>query len=133
MLLTSSSLSSAQNELQQVKLGKDVGPLCRLEGVKHCQALAEDAREKGASVLTAKSSMPDKGFFFRPTVVLNLNTSMRLWSEEAFGPIFGVTVVEDDARAVQAMNDSEYGLTASVFTKVVSVRLKESSPRFLET
>lgn len=65
--------------------------------------------------------MPDRGFFFRPTVVFNLNTSMRLWSEEAFGPIFGVMAVEDDAQAVKAMNDSEYGLTASVFTKVVSV------------
>src|SRR5262249_33976211 len=57
-----------------------------------------------------------KGYFFEPTVVLDVNHSMRLMCEETFGPIAPIMIVDNIEQAVALADDSEYGLGASILT-----------------
>jgi len=57
------------------------------------------------------------GFFFQPTVLTNVNHNMSVMKDESFGPIIGIMRVKDDQEAIQYMQDTEYGLTASVYSK----------------
>ena len=59
---------------------------------------------------------PGKGFFYAPVVITNVNHSMKLMKEETFGPVIGIQQVENDGEAVALMQDTEYGLTAAVFS-----------------
>ena len=61
--------------------------------------------------------MQRKGHYFEPTVFVNVNHTMELMREESFGPLIGIQRVESDAEALKLMNDTEYGLTAGIYTK----------------
>ncbi|MBV6494192.1 MAG: putative succinate-semialdehyde dehydrogenase [NADP(+)] 2 [Turneriella sp.] len=76
----------------------------------------EDAVKKGAVVLTGAKQIPsDAGYFLEPTVVVNVDHTMDLMREESFGPVIGIMKVKDDAEAIEKMNDTDFGLTASVY------------------
>ena len=75
-----------------------------------------DARRKGATVLLGGAPIKRKGYWFAPTVLADVDHSMLVMREESFGPIIGIQAVADDAAAIELMNDSEYGLTAGVYT-----------------
>src|SRR5215470_15013628 len=75
-----------------------------------------DAKRKGAKVLTGGRAIKRKGNWFEPTVFANVDHRMALMRDESFGPIIGIQKVKDDAEAVRLMNDTEYGLTAGVYT-----------------
>ncbi|MFZ5540108.1 MAG: aldehyde dehydrogenase family protein, partial [Pseudomonadota bacterium] len=57
------------------------------------------------------------GHWFEPTVLVNVNHDMLVMCEESFGPVIGIQKVADDDEAVRLMNDTDYGLTAGVYTK----------------
>jgi succinate-semialdehyde dehydrogenase/glutarate-semialdehyde dehydrogenase len=57
------------------------------------------------------------GYFYEPTVLVNVDHSMRIMQEETFGPVMPIMVVENEIEAIRAANDSKYGLLASVWTK----------------
>jgi acyl-CoA reductase-like NAD-dependent aldehyde dehydrogenase len=57
-----------------------------------------------------------KGHFFEPTVLVDVNHKMKVMREESFGPVIGIMKVKSDEEAVQLMNDTEYGLTAAVYS-----------------
>jgi acyl-CoA reductase-like NAD-dependent aldehyde dehydrogenase len=61
--------------------------------------------------------MESEGYYFEPTVFVNVNHSMELMREESFGPIIGIQKVSSDEEALKLMNDTEYGLTAGVYSK----------------
>ena len=73
--------------------------------------------EKGAEVLTGGQRLKSKGYFYEPTVIKNVSTNMRIASEETFGPVAPVTIVEDESEAIHRANDSQYGLGASIWTR----------------
>jgi acyl-CoA reductase-like NAD-dependent aldehyde dehydrogenase len=75
-----------------------------------------DARRKGASLLLGGAAIKRKGNWFAPTVLSEVDHSMLVMREESFGPIIGIQAVADDAAAIELMNDTEYGLTAGVYT-----------------
>jgi acyl-CoA reductase-like NAD-dependent aldehyde dehydrogenase len=75
-----------------------------------------DAKKKGAKLLTGGKAIKRKGNWFEPTVFGNVDHRMTLMKDESFGPIIGIQKVIDDAEAVRLMNDTEYGLTAGVYT-----------------
>ena len=75
-----------------------------------------DAKKKGAKLLTGGKAIKRKGNWFEATVFSNVDHRMALMNDESFGPIIGIQKVKDDAEAVRLMNDTEYGLTAGVYT-----------------
>jgi acyl-CoA reductase-like NAD-dependent aldehyde dehydrogenase len=93
-----------------------VGPLTRAPQLKVLAAQVKDARKKGARILSGGNRVKGKGNWFEPTVLVDVNHSMDVMREETFGPVIGIMPVADDATAVALMNDTEYGLTAGVYT-----------------
>jgi len=94
-----------------------IGPLTRAPQVKVLEAQVKDARKKGAKVLTGGAPIRARGNWFEPTVLVDVNHTMDVMREESFGPVIGIMPVKSDAEAVKLMNDTEYGLTAGVYTK----------------
>ncbi len=95
-----------------------LGPLARGEAqLEHLEAQVQDAKTRGARVLTGGSRLSGPGFFFEPTVLVDVNHEMLVMREETFGPVIGLMKVEDDTQALELMNDTDYGLTAAVYTK----------------
>jgi len=95
----------------------DVGPLIRPHHVERMIDLINDAVAKGAEVLCGGNARPDLGpGFFEPAVVTKVNSSMKLFQEETFGPIMAIQTVRDSEEAIAMANDSPFTLAASVWT-----------------
>jgi acyl-CoA reductase-like NAD-dependent aldehyde dehydrogenase len=94
-----------------------IGPLARAQQLEVLEAQVADAREKGARILLGGRRRSGPGNYFLPTVLTGVDHSMTVMREESFGPIIGIMEVPDDERAIALMNDSEYGLTAGVYTR----------------
>jgi len=95
----------------------DVGPLIRPQHVQRMGDLVRDAVSRGAKVLCGGNSRPDLGAnFFEPTVIAGVDSSMKLFQEETFGPILAMQIVRDAEEAVARANDSPFALAASVWT-----------------
>ncbi len=111
------------NEVSGFKLGDPtandtyIGPLTRAPQLGVLERQVADAKVKGAKLLLGGQRLQRPGNWFEPTVFANVNHSMELMREESFGPIIGIQKVGDDAEAVRLMNDTEYGLTAGVYSK----------------
>ena len=95
----------------------DVGPLASKEGLETISGIVEDAKEKGAEILLGGSKIEGKGNFYQPTILTNVKPNMRIASEETFGPVAPITVVENESEAIRLANDIEFGLGASIWTK----------------
>ncbi len=93
-----------------------IGPLTRAPQLKVLEAQVKDARRKGAKVLTGGERVKAKGHWFEPTVLVDVNHAMDVMREESFGPVIGIMAVRGDTEAIRLMNDTEYGLTAGVYT-----------------
>ena len=95
----------------------DVGPLIRPQHVQRMSDFVEDAVARGARLLCGGKPRADLGpNFFEPTVIAGVNSTMRLFQEETFGPILAVQAVKDSEEAVARANDSTFSLAASVWT-----------------
>ena len=79
----------------------------------------EDARSKGARILTGGVRKDGPGDWYEPTVIADADHSMTVMRDETFGPVVGVMKVRDEAEAIRMANDTRYGLSASVFSKDV--------------
>ena len=95
----------------------EIGPLSRKEQKEFLLAQIKDAKEKGAAVLSGGNEIKGKGYFIQPTVLVNVNHEMKIMKEESFGPVTGIQKVKDDNEALQLMQDTEYGLTAAIYSK----------------
>lgn len=101
------------------------GPVISAQAVKNISAHVQDALDKGAvnatpenvSFQVASNPQTQKGNFVAPVVLTGVNHTMRTMKEETFGPVMPIMKVSGDDEAVSLMNDSDYGLTASVWTK----------------
>ena len=99
-----------------VNEGVYIGPLSRKDQLTVLEEQVKDALKKGANILNWWKKMNSKGYFFEPTVLVNVNHNMSIMKDESFGPVIGIMKVKDDAEAIQLMQDTEYGLTASVYS-----------------
>ena len=97
--------------------GIDIGPLARKEQQEFLLSQVKDAISKGATILDGGNAIEGKGYFIKPVVLVNVNHTMRIMTEESFGPVAGIQKVKNDEEATQLMSDTEYGLTASVYSK----------------
>jgi len=95
----------------------DVGPLARAEQLDVLDAQLADAVQRGAKVLCGGDRLDQPGNWFEPTVVVDVPDAALLSTEESFGPVIGVARVASDGEATARMNDTEFGLGASVFTR----------------
>lgn len=95
----------------------DVGAITFPRQIETVTAHVEQARESGAKILTGGRINPDlSGRFYEPTVLTDVDHSMRVMTEETFGPVLPIMRVRDEAEALRLANDSPYGLNASVWT-----------------
>ncbi len=95
----------------------EIGPLSRKEQMEFLISQINDAEDKGATVLLGGNMLNRDGYFIEPTVLINVNHHMKIMTEESFGPVVGIQKVKDDNEAIQLMLDTEYGLTAAVYSK----------------
>lgn len=94
-----------------------LGPVTRQAQLPYLARQVKDAVDRGATLLTGGRPVKGNGNFFEPTVLADANHSMRLMKEETFGPVIGIQKVADDDEALRLMADTDYGLTAAVFSK----------------
>ncbi|HSA97754.1 MAG TPA: NAD-dependent succinate-semialdehyde dehydrogenase, partial [Candidatus Nitrosotenuis sp.] len=95
----------------------DIGPLVNSDGINKIEELVNDAVANGAELLTGGKRVGSKGYFYAPTVITNVTPKMQIASEETFGPVAPITVVDDEAEAIHLANDSPFGLGASIWTR----------------
>ena len=93
-----------------------IGAVTRKPQLDVLKRQVADAKKKGAKLLLGGGAVRGKGNWFEPTVFTDVDHSMALMRDESFGPIIGIQSVDDDEAAVTLMNDTEYGLTAGVYT-----------------
>ncbi|KAI0396739.1 aldehyde dehydrogenase [Xylariaceae sp. FL0594] len=120
-------IEALQKVLKGYKVGDprdketQIGPVVSKRSKETIEAHIQDALDKGAKDATPEnptfSNLPSQGNFVKPTLLVDVNHSMAVMTEETFGPVISVMKVKDDAEAIQLMNDSEFGLTASIWTK----------------
>lgn len=96
--------------------GTYFGPVTRKEQISILENQIGDAVSKGARVELGGRRTDGKGFYFEPTVLTNVDHRMEVMREESFGPVIGIMKVKNDNEAIDLMKDSEYGLTASVYS-----------------
>lgn len=105
----------------------DMGPMTVPDQRHLVEEQVKEAVDKGARVLCGGKRPKAKGYWYPPTVLRHVDHSMRVMTEETFGPLLPIQVVESLDEAIELANDSEYGLTASGWTrsKKVARRLCE--------
>jgi succinate-semialdehyde dehydrogenase / glutarate-semialdehyde dehydrogenase len=109
-------------QLRELKIGDpmdettDIGPMARKDIFDGLNKQLSDARAKGAEIVQVGQG-PGKGLFFAPCAVLRPLPNMKVLTEEVFGPIAPIIVVKTDDEAVDAANDTEYGLGAAVWSR----------------
>ncbi len=97
--------------------GVDVGPLIDEDAVAKVEELVEDAVTKGARVLVGGKRVDGPGHFYEPTVLANVAPDARGLKEEIFGPVAPVIAFESEDDAIEAANDTEFGLVAYLYTR----------------
>ena len=109
--------------VQAFKLGDptrpdtDLGPLSRKPQMAVLSQQVADAFIKGATIHCGGTPLDQQGFYFAPTVLTQVTHDMAIMREESFGPVIGVQRVSDDESAIALMNDTDYGLTAAVYSQ----------------
>ena len=94
----------------------DVGPMARPDLVEALSAQVNDAVAHGARLLTGGTPLRRAGYYFAPTVLIDVSAEARAYKEELFGPVATVFRVRDIQEAIARANDTPYGLGASVWT-----------------
>jgi len=99
-----------------------LGPMAHRRFAAEVRAQTQDALQKGARALIDPALFPqdDGGAYLMPQILVDVTHDMRVMRDESFGPVVGIMKVKDDAEAIALMNDSEFGLTASLWTQDVT-------------
>lgn len=103
--------------------GVDIGPMIRPKFREKVNQQIQEAVSQGAQIMTG-GKIPkqfSKGFFYQPTVMVNVDHSMRVMREETFGPVIPIMPYHDFEQAIQLANDNAYGLGASLMSQDVKL------------
>ena len=96
-----------------------LGPMVKSSAAAFAQKQITQAQEQGAQALIDTALFPahrENSPYMAPQVLINVDHSMEVMSEETFAPVVGIMSIKSDEEAIQLMNDSQYGLTASIWT-----------------
>lgn len=96
-----------------------IGPLARKDLVVHLRDQVSRSTRMGAHVLFRHLHTPKKGFFYPPTLLSRVQTTMPVFAEETFGPVAGIISADSPKHALELANQTEYGLGASIWTSDV--------------
>ncbi len=94
-----------------------MGPMANVRFAREVRAQIAEAVADGATTHIETMAADDGGAYLSPQILTNVTHDMRVMRDESFGPVVGIMPVDDDATAVRLMNDSKFGLTASVWTQ----------------
>jgi len=95
----------------------DVGAINSREQLERIEELVQSGRDEGAEIFQTECALPDRGFWFAPTVFTNVAQSYRIAQEEIFGPVLSVLTFRTPEEAVEKANNTAYGLSAGVWTE----------------
>lgn len=95
----------------------DMGPLIEKNALLSVEEKVQRAIKQGATLTLGGKRAADKGYFFEPTILTDATNKMDIMSEETFGPVIPVAEFSTLEEAIDLANDSEYGLTSSIYTK----------------
>jgi succinate-semialdehyde dehydrogenase/glutarate-semialdehyde dehydrogenase len=100
-----------------LSLQTDVGALSSKQILETIEKQVDDSVKIGAKIITGGKKLSGKGYFYPPTILMNVTKNMPVYHEETFGPVAVVFIIQDDLEAIKIANDTKYGLGASVWTK----------------
>jgi succinate-semialdehyde dehydrogenase / glutarate-semialdehyde dehydrogenase len=106
--------------------GTDVGPLIEQKGLDKVESLVADAVSKGARVLTGGSRPEGPGYFYSPTVLVDVAPESELMSTEIFGPVAAITAFDSEDEVLRLANDTVWGLVGYVFTESLDKAMRFS-------
>lgn len=116
-------LAAVVNKTERLRIGigmdpeTDIGPMIHRRQLEIVEQHVEDARARGARVVTGGTRLPKLGpNFYAPTVLADVTHEMRIMREETFGPVLPILAFDTEEEAVRLANDSEFGLGSSIFT-----------------
>ena len=96
----------------------EIGPLVSEKQLITLEEQVEDAVQKGAKVEVGGEKLNlNGGYFYKPTVLTNINPNMRVWCEEVFGPVLPIVTFKTEKEAIDLANDTKYGLGGYIFTE----------------
>jgi acyl-CoA reductase-like NAD-dependent aldehyde dehydrogenase len=102
----------------------DVGPMVNAKGREKVERHVGEALEAGAKLVTGGERVGEKGFFYKPTVLVGVEPSMRVMREETFGPVVPIVEVDSLDEAIEQANSVPYGLGANVYTRDLEKMLR---------
>src|SRR5699024_5172888 len=126
-------LEKLASRMQATKVGNpaaddsvDMGPLINPNAFSKVQASVDDAIAKGATLLQGGKVMDSAGSnFYAPTILTDCDATMDVMTREVFGPVLPVQLVDDLQEAISLANDTEYGLTSSIYTRDLSKAMQD--------
>jgi acyl-CoA reductase-like NAD-dependent aldehyde dehydrogenase len=95
----------------------DIGPLVNASSLEKIDSQVKESVREGAEVLTGGEQVGKKGYFYKPTVLKNVNPKMSIAQKEVFGPVAPLIVAGNENESIELANNSDYGLGASIWTQ----------------
>lgn len=108
-------------EAKKIEVGVTMGPVVSLGQYENILAAIDKAKSEGAELIFGggPASNETKGYYIQPTIFTNVSHEMAIARKEIFGPVLAVVKVKDYEEAIQLSNDSEFGLSASIYTESI--------------
>jgi succinate-semialdehyde dehydrogenase/glutarate-semialdehyde dehydrogenase len=106
--------------------GSQVGPLIDKPSLSKVAGLVDDAVARGAKVVTGGRTIRGRGYFYRPTVLVDVSPDSDLCFAEIFGPVAAIQTFSDDDEAVRRANETDWGLAGYVFTQDIDLAFRVS-------
>jgi len=116
-------LEKLKERLQTLRLGNpldkntDIGAINSRAQLQRIEELVAAGVQEGAEMYQAECDLPERGFWFRPTLFTNVSQSHRIAREEIFGPVLSILTFRTPAEAVEKANNTPYGLSAGIWTE----------------
>ncbi len=103
----------------------DMGPLVSKQQLEQVEAAVAQAIKDGATVVVGgKRAERERGFYFEPTILTNCKQHTDIMQKETFGPVLPITTFKDLDEAIELANDSDFGLTSSIYTQNLDVAMR---------